>query len=174
VAPAELVLQARVGTLGARAHAVASRIGGLERLLISSTAVALDQWDVPKRSAVLLDLQAAVRRVHHVEQVRQPLRADQRHWTEKLADPLLTHMFPIHHGCPNVHEYFGPGAVGVIDIDDPECAIARIRTLMVLPRLHGECGGTTLGRRPRRGPSGSTRSERSGSPDRRWSLACTV
>jgi hypothetical protein len=52
------------------------------------------------------------------------------YWTEKLADPLLTYTFPIYCGCPNVHEYFDPGAVGVIDIDEPECAIARIRTLL--------------------------------------------
>ena len=48
------------------------------------------------------------------------------YWTEKLADAFLAGCHPIYYGCPNVTDYFPPGSLTSIDINNPEKAIAVI------------------------------------------------
>jgi Glycosyltransferase family 10 (fucosyltransferase) C-term len=51
-------------------------------------------------------------------------------WTEKLADCYLGYTFPIYAGCGNVGEYFPREAFEPIDIDNPEGAIASIKSVL--------------------------------------------
>ncbi|MRR15575.1 MAG: hypothetical protein EG826_03845 [Deltaproteobacteria bacterium] len=48
------------------------------------------------------------------------------YWTEKLSDAFLAGCHPIYHGCPNITDYFPPGALTMISIHEPERAIAAI------------------------------------------------
>lgn len=50
------------------------------------------------------------------------------YWTEKLSDAFLAGCHPIYYGCPNITDYFSPGSLTPIDIDDPEKAIAVIES----------------------------------------------
>jgi hypothetical protein len=52
------------------------------------------------------------------------------YWTEKLADPFLRNCFPIYYGAPNIGAYFDPASMAVIDINEPDAAIARIVELL--------------------------------------------
>ncbi|OCP36449.1 hypothetical protein BC360_24280 [Ensifer sp. LC163] len=52
------------------------------------------------------------------------------YWTEKLADPFLTLTYPIYHGCPNIEQYFSPGALTQIDIYDFSNAIRTIKAVI--------------------------------------------
>lgn len=49
------------------------------------------------------------------------------HWTEKLADAFLGLSLPFYCGCTNVTDYFPPDSFIVIDMNDPEGAVRRIR-----------------------------------------------
>ncbi len=48
------------------------------------------------------------------------------YWTEKISDAFLAGCHPIYHGCPNIADYFSPGSFTLIDINDPDRAIATI------------------------------------------------
>jgi len=52
------------------------------------------------------------------------------YWTEKLADPLLRNCFPIYYGAPNIHDYFDPAALALIDIRNPSAAVERITAIL--------------------------------------------
>jgi hypothetical protein len=52
------------------------------------------------------------------------------YWTEKLADPFLRNCFPIYYGAPNIGEYFDTASLAVIDINEPDVAIARIARIL--------------------------------------------
>jgi hypothetical protein len=41
------------------------------------------------------------------------------HWSEKLADPIIALNRVYYFGCSNIGNYFHPGSVLPIDIDDP-------------------------------------------------------
>jgi hypothetical protein len=48
------------------------------------------------------------------------------YWTEKLSDAFLAGAHPIYHGCPNIHNYFPPDSLSLIDINAPEAAMQKI------------------------------------------------
>jgi Glycosyltransferase family 10 (fucosyltransferase) C-term len=48
------------------------------------------------------------------------------YWTEKLADVYLGGAYPFYYGCPNLADYFPAEAFTMIDINDPERALATI------------------------------------------------
>lgn len=48
------------------------------------------------------------------------------HWTEKLADPILSLCVPIYHGCPNVADYLPEDCYLPIDISDREASLEAI------------------------------------------------
>ncbi len=48
------------------------------------------------------------------------------YWTEKLSDCYLAGAFPFYYGCPNISSYFPEGSYRVVNIDQPEQAIAEI------------------------------------------------
>jgi hypothetical protein len=50
------------------------------------------------------------------------------YWTEKISDAFLAGCHPIYHGCPNIADYFSPGSFTLIDINEPEKAIATIES----------------------------------------------
>ena len=52
------------------------------------------------------------------------------YWTEKLADPYLRNCFPIYFGAPNIHDYFDPESLAVIDIREPAAAIDKIARIL--------------------------------------------
>lgn len=54
----------------------------------------------------------------------------QNYWTEKLSDPILTLTYPIYSGCKNIEEYFSDKELTVIDIEKPQDAIEKIRSLL--------------------------------------------
>ena len=49
------------------------------------------------------------------------------HWTEKLADPLLSGAVPIYYGCPNVDKDLPPESYIAIDINQKETAYEIIK-----------------------------------------------
>ena len=49
------------------------------------------------------------------------------YWTEKIADCFLSWTMPIYYGCTNITDYFPPEAMVLIDIDDIEEAVDKIR-----------------------------------------------
>ena len=55
------------------------------------------------------------------------------YWTEKFADPVLRHCFPIYCGCPNMAEYFDPASYAAFSLARPDEAVARIRQLLASP-----------------------------------------
>ena len=56
------------------------------------------------------------------------------YWTEKLSDCYLEGAFPFYAGCPNVDDYFRADAYCVIDLDNPEGTIEKIRDAITLQR----------------------------------------
>lgn len=52
------------------------------------------------------------------------------YWTEKLSDALLGEALPIYHGCPNIRQYFPSDTIQLIDIGQPQIAIARIKEII--------------------------------------------
>jgi hypothetical protein len=48
------------------------------------------------------------------------------YWTEKLADAFLGGAYPFYYGCPNVFDYFPPGCLTPIDINDFEESVKVI------------------------------------------------
>jgi hypothetical protein len=48
------------------------------------------------------------------------------YWTEKLADAFLAYCYPVYFGCTNIADYFDPNAMSVIDIEQPDAALALI------------------------------------------------
>ena len=49
------------------------------------------------------------------------------YWSEKLADSYLEGAFPFYSGCPNIDQYFSPESYQLIDLDDIEATIRKIR-----------------------------------------------
>ncbi len=47
-------------------------------------------------------------------------------WTEKLADSYLCWTLPFYAGCTNTGQYFPPGSLAEIDLDDPETEARRM------------------------------------------------
>jgi len=52
------------------------------------------------------------------------------YWTEKLADCFLTWTIPIYYGCKNLEEYFSAESFIRIDIDQPDTAVERIKSVI--------------------------------------------
>lgn len=52
------------------------------------------------------------------------------YWTEKLADCFLAGTVPIYCGCPNIANYFPPGAFELIDLRDFKGSTEKIRQLV--------------------------------------------
>jgi len=52
------------------------------------------------------------------------------YWTEKLADCFLAWTIPLYYGCPNLEKYFPEEAFIRIDIDRPDIAVERIKSIM--------------------------------------------
>jgi hypothetical protein len=52
------------------------------------------------------------------------------YWSEKLADSYLGFALPIYYGCPNIHDYFSPEALKIIDIDDFDKSVALLEDLL--------------------------------------------
>lgn len=50
--------------------------------------------------------------------------------TEKLYDCYLAHTFPLYYGAPNVAEYFSPGSLAIIDINDLPGSILSIEKIL--------------------------------------------
>jgi hypothetical protein len=48
------------------------------------------------------------------------------YWTEKLADTYIGGAYPLYYGCPNLADYFSAESYTMIDINDPERALAII------------------------------------------------
>lgn len=57
------------------------------------------------------------------------------YWTEKVADAYLSNAFPVYYGCPNIGEYFPQDAMEVIDIEDYEGSVAKIKELFASNRF---------------------------------------
>lgn len=53
------------------------------------------------------------------------------YWSEKLGDSFLGFALPIYYGCPNIHEYFSPQALRLIDIENFEVSIAVLEDILV-------------------------------------------
>ena len=60
------------------------------------------------------------------------------HWTEKLADPLLSGTIPIYYGCPNIADYFPAESYLAIDIQQPTEALEAIQTLISDPKHYAQ------------------------------------
>ena len=60
------------------------------------------------------------------------------HWTEKLADPILSLSIPLYYGCPNYSDYIPAESVIPIDINNPEEAIDTIKQTIHSPTLYNE------------------------------------
>lgn len=56
--------------------------------------------------------------------------ASAHYWTEKLADPFLRFCYPIYFGCTNVHQYFDPESLSLIDIAKPSEALKSIERIL--------------------------------------------
>lgn len=52
------------------------------------------------------------------------------YWTEKLSDAFLGGAYPIYFGCPNIYQYFSENSLSVINIDDFDSAVKKIRSLI--------------------------------------------
>ncbi|MBD1849822.1 hypothetical protein H6F87_07395 [Cyanobacteria bacterium FACHB-502] len=48
------------------------------------------------------------------------------YWTEKLADSFVANCFPFYWGAPNIHQYFKPDQLRLIDIENIEASIQTI------------------------------------------------
>ena len=55
------------------------------------------------------------------------------YFTEKLADCLLTETFPFYYGCPNIDDYFPPGCLLKIDVEDIDQTIAQVAEITSNP-----------------------------------------
>ena len=49
------------------------------------------------------------------------------YWTEKLSDCFMAYTIPIYYGCTNIDNYFPPGSVLKIDINNPAYSIKVIK-----------------------------------------------
>lgn len=58
------------------------------------------------------------------------------HWTEKLADPYLSHTIPIYCGCPNIADYFPAESYVAIDINRPDEALDAIQAVLADPESY--------------------------------------
>lgn len=54
-------------------------------------------------------------------------------WTEKIADAFLAYCVPIYYGCPNIYEYFPEDSIILIDLNDFEGSIEKIKTIISTP-----------------------------------------
>ncbi|WP_421717206.1 glycosyltransferase family 10 domain-containing protein [Arcobacter arenosus] len=54
-------------------------------------------------------------------------------WTEKLADTFLGYSIPIYYGCPNIFEYFPEDSIVLIDLDDFEGSLSKIKKIISTP-----------------------------------------
>ena len=52
------------------------------------------------------------------------------YFTEKLTDCYLTHTMPVYAGCPDIHNYFDPTSMMVIDMEDFKDAVNKIERLL--------------------------------------------
>lgn len=52
------------------------------------------------------------------------------YWSEKLADGFLGFALPIYHGCPNIHDYFSPQSLRLIDINDFDRSVALLENIL--------------------------------------------
>ena len=49
------------------------------------------------------------------------------YFTEKIIDAFLAFSMPIYYGCPNIHTYFPPEAVLVVDLNKPQESLEKIK-----------------------------------------------
>lgn len=52
------------------------------------------------------------------------------YWTEKLADVYLCGSFPVYYGCPNILDYFPEHSLEIIDINNTEESIDKIKHII--------------------------------------------
>ena len=55
---------------------------------------------------------------------------DDHYWTEKIADPILGYSVPIYCGAPNITDYFPKDALIIVDVNKPEEAIAKLKSIL--------------------------------------------
>lgn len=53
--------------------------------------------------------------------------AEKSYWTEKLSDAFLGYALPVYGGCPNIHDWFSPDSMLIINPDDAEGTCAALR-----------------------------------------------
>lgn len=54
-------------------------------------------------------------------------------WTEKIADAFLAYCVPIYYGCPNIYDYFPKDSIILIDLDNFQASIDKIKTIINTP-----------------------------------------
>ncbi len=54
-------------------------------------------------------------------------------WTEKIADAFLGYCVPIYYGCPNIYDYFPKDSLILIDLNDFEGSIEKIKKIISTP-----------------------------------------
>jgi hypothetical protein len=54
----------------------------------------------------------------------------ENYWTEKIADCFLSWTVPIYYGCPNIAKYFPEKSFILIDINDPDMSICKIKEII--------------------------------------------
>jgi hypothetical protein len=74
----ELVLEAGIAALGDGALVVADGIGRFEFGLLATPRVVINQGDVAEVAAVLVQLEAAIGRIHHIVEIGDSRSAHQR------------------------------------------------------------------------------------------------
>lgn len=58
---------------------------------------------------------------------------DEHYWTEKIADSILGYSVPIYCGAPNIADYFPKDSLVIVDVNNPEDAVATIKQLLANP-----------------------------------------
>ena len=53
------------------------------------------------------------------------------YWSEKLGDAYLGFSYPIYYGCPNIHDYFDSKSLQVIDINEFNDVVERLKSLLL-------------------------------------------
>jgi hypothetical protein len=54
-------------------------------------------------------------------------------WTEKLADAFLGYSIPIYYGCPNIYDYFPEDSIILIDLNNFDESITKIKKIINTP-----------------------------------------
>lgn len=55
---------------------------------------------------------------------------NENYWTEKLSDAFIAETYPIYYGCPNVYSYFASDSLSLIEIENLQESIEKIKSLV--------------------------------------------